>query len=141
MIERTRVALDTHMLAYAEGVNGQDRKNDAAQVIGSLDAGDIVVPVQALGELFNVLTRKAKWPAIQAKAAVQTWSCSYDLSETSDAVLTAAVQLATVHQLSIWDAIIFAAAAQARCATLLSGDMQHGFAWRGTTVLNPFAAP
>ena len=48
------------------------------------------------------------------------------------------MELATSHQLSLWDAIMLAAAAQAGCRLLLSEDMQDGFTWRGVTVRNPF---
>jgi len=61
--------------------------------------------------------------------------------ETSEAVLDAALHLASVHKLRIWDAIILAAAAEADCRLLLSEDMQDGFTWRGVTVVNPFAEP
>ena len=53
--------------------------------------------------------------------------------------MLAAMDLAADHDLSIWDAVILAAAADAGCRLLLSEDMQDGFAWRGLTVANPFA--
>ena len=53
--------------------------------------------------------------------------------------MLAAMDLAVDHQLSIWDAVILAAAAETGCRLVLSEDMQEGFAWRGLTVANPFA--
>ena len=50
------------------------------------------------------------------------------------------VDLATEHKLQFWDALILNVAADAGCSLLLSEDMQDGFAWRGVTVVNPFAA-
>lgn len=47
--------------------------------------------------------------------------------------------LAAGHGLQIWEAIILAVSAEARCRLLLSEDMQDGFTWRGLTVVNPFA--
>lgn len=49
-----------------------------------------------------------------------------------------AAELASIHQLSIWDAVILSAASDSGCRVLLSEDMQHGFTWSGTTVVNPF---
>jgi predicted nucleic acid-binding protein len=40
----------------------------------------------------------------------------------------------------MWDALILNAAAEAGCGLLLSEDMAGGFAWRGTVVIDPFAA-
>ncbi len=53
------LALDTNILAYAEGVDDAIRQARALDVIAGLDASLIVVPVQVLGELYRVLTVKA----------------------------------------------------------------------------------
>ena len=53
--------------------------------------------------------------------------------------MIAAVDLATDHQLSIWDSVVLAAAAESGCRLLLTEDMQEGFTWNGVTVTNPFA--
>ena len=65
-----RVALDTNVLAYAEGTNGAEMKEAALRLIQRLPVASIVLPVQALGELFNVLVFKAKRPATNARAAI-----------------------------------------------------------------------
>lgn len=54
-----RVALDTNILAYAEGVNGANMKQAALQLVEKLPASVVLLPVQALGELFSLLVRKA----------------------------------------------------------------------------------
>lgn len=133
-----RIALDTNVLAYAEGVNGADRKASATRILTGLVEEEIVLPVQALGELFAVLTRKAGWAPSQARKAILDWHDAFRAVDTSPQVLLDAMELATSHQLSLWDAIMLAAAAQAGCRLLLSEDMQDGFTWRGVTVRNPF---
>ena len=55
-----KIALDTNVLAYAEGTNGAPMRDKALELIRRLPQGAIVLPVQTLGELFNVLVRKAK---------------------------------------------------------------------------------
>ena len=134
-------ALDTNFMVYFEGVNDLERRMKARRFLDALKPGDVAIPVQALGELFNVLTRKAKWPAAQARAAVLAWTDTYEAIETTPDVLMEAMELSTTHQLAIWDAIMLAGAAQAGCRVLLSEDMRHGFTWRGTTVRNPFLPP
>ena len=42
-------------------------------------------------------------------------------------------------QIAVWDAMILAVASEAGCSLLLSEDYNEGFAWRGVTVVNPFA--
>lgn len=134
-----RIALDTNILAYAEGVNGASRRKIALEMIGKLPTEATLLPVQALGELFHVLVRKAGRSPERARTAILSWQDTFPLIETSPAVLLAGLELAAKHRFGIWDAIIVAAAAAAGCRLLLSEDMQSGFTWSGVTVTNPFS--
>lgn len=134
-----RTALDTNLLAYAEGVNGEARRSAALQALDTLAEDDVLIPAQALGELFAVLTRKAGRSAAEARDAVLGWIDSFPVIDTTQAVLLEAMEIVmTTHRLSFWDAVMLAAAAQSGCRVLLSEDMQHGFTWRGVTIRNPF---
>ena len=134
------VAVDTNVLAYAEGINGARNRDAAIRLLQALPPESTLVPVQALGELFAVLVRKAGKSRADAAAAVLGWGDAFPLIDTSNDVLLAATDLADAHQLSLWDAIMLSAAADARCRLLLSEDLQEGFTWRGVTVTNPFAS-
>lgn len=135
-----RVALDTNILAYAEGVNGEDMRRAALDLLRRLPPTAAIIPVQVLGELFNVLVRKGGSPRDKARAAILDWRDSFPLIETSAAIVFAAADLATDHRLSIWDSVILAAAAAGGCRLLLSQDLQDGFTWSGVTVTDPFLA-
>ena len=134
-----RIALDTNVLAYAEGANGALMRDRALRVIQRLPPGAIVLPAQTLGELFNVLVRKAKRRPRRAREAVLSWRDAYAVVDTSAAVIVNATDLASDHGLTIWDSVVLAASAEAECRLLLSEDLQEGFTWRGVTVANPFA--
>ena len=134
-----RAALDTNILAYAEGVNGVSIKEAALDLVQKLPQDAIVLPVQTLGELFNVLVRKAGRSPADARIAILSWRDAFPLIETSAGAMLAATDLATDHQLGIWDAVILAAAAEGGCRLLLSEDLQEGFTWSGVTVTNPFS--
>lgn len=134
------VAVDSNILAYAEGVNGATNRAAALGLLQALPPETTMVPVQALGELFAVLVRKAGKSRAEAAAAVLSWGDAFPLIETSNDVLLAATDLAQAHQLGLWDAVMLSAAADARCRLLLSADLQEGFTWRGVTVTNPFAS-
>jgi predicted nucleic acid-binding protein len=135
-----RIALDTNILVYAEGVNGAPRADAAVKLAKRLPEPSTFLPVQVLGELFRVLVGKSSFSPREARAVVLRWQQTYPLIETSPSILVAALDLAADHGLSIWDAIILSAAAEAGCRLLLSEDMQEGFSWGGVTVVNPFAA-
>lgn len=136
-----RLALDTSILVYAEGVNGPERQTAAAALVARLPLADTVIPVQVLGELFRVLTAKAKRSPAEARSAILGWQDGFATRDTTAAALAAAMDLAADHHLSLWDALIMAVAADAGCRLLLSEDMHSGFTWRGLTVVDPFATP
>lgn len=136
-----RVALDTNVLAYAEGVNGAEQRSSALDLVQRLPQEATVIPVQVLGELFNVLVRKAGKSRAKAREALLSWRDTFPVIETSPGIMLAAADLATDHQFGIWDAVILTAASEANCRLLLSEDLQEGFTWGGVTVVNPFASP
>jgi predicted nucleic acid-binding protein len=133
-----RVAIDTNVLVYAEGVNGPLRREAATSLLDRLASQELVVPVQVFGELFNVLAGRAGRSRAAARDAISGWRGSYEATDSTAAVVSTAIDLATDHGLAIWDAVIVSASSSARCALLLSEDMQDGFAWGGVTVANPF---
>lgn len=135
-----RLALDTNILVYAEGLNGDAKKQAVLDLLQKLPQELVVLPVQTLGELFHVLVRKAGRSPADARSSVLTWRDSFATADTTDSVMIAAADLASQHQLSIWDAVILATAADAGCRLLLSEDMHDGFTWTGVTVANPFAS-
>ena len=135
-----KIALDTNILAYAEGTNGAAMRDKALELIERLPAEAIVLPVQTLGELFNVLVRKAKRRPAMARAAVLNWRDAYFMVETSARIMVNAMDLASGHGLTIWDSVVLAASAEADCRLLLSEDLQDGFTWQGVTVANPFSS-
>lgn len=138
-----RVALDTNVLAYAAGV---DRSADDAaktETARSLIAGlsgrmTLIAPVQALGELYVVLTRAGE-AREDARETVLRMHAAFGHAPSDTATLLSALDAAAAHKLQLWDALILTAAAEAGCAMLLSEDMHAGFTWRGVCVVNPFA--
>jgi predicted nucleic acid-binding protein len=134
-----RIALDTNVLAYAEGTNGAEVRDKALELIERLPPLAVVLPVQTLGELFNVLVRKAKRRAARARAAVLSWRDAFPTVDTSATVIVSATDLVCAHGFTIWDSVVVAASAEAECRLLLSEDLQEGFTWLGLTVTNPFA--
>ena len=136
-----RIALDTNILAYAEGVGDAERCAKAIHLIEALPSELVLLPAQTLGELFRVLAGKVKREAVLVREAIMTWVDSFEVADSSWTAFQAAMDLSIDHRLQIWDALIMAVAAENRCRLLLSEDLQNGFTWRGLTVVNPFAEP
>ncbi|MEZ2130784.1 MULTISPECIES: PIN domain-containing protein [unclassified Sinorhizobium] len=136
-----KVAFDTNVLAYAEGVNSIEKRDIVLDLLRRIPQASAVIPVQVLGELFNVLVRKAGRSRNDARNALLGWKDTFPVVATTPETMVTAVDLVTDHQFSIWDAVILAAASQAGCRILLSEDLHEGFTWGGVTVVNPFATP
>jgi predicted nucleic acid-binding protein len=134
-----RVALDTNILAYAEGINGAAGKADALGLIQQLPGSAVVLPAQALGELFQLLVRKASRTVAQARDAILGWRDAFPLIETSEDVIVAAAELSASRRIGFWDAVILASASEGGCRLLLTENLQEGFTWNGVSVTNPFA--
>jgi predicted nucleic acid-binding protein len=66
---------------------------------------------------------------------------SFEVHDSTWTSFQAAFDLVVDHGFSMWDALILSVMAETRCRLLLSEDLQHGFTWRGVTVVNPFQTP
>ena len=138
-----RVAYDTNILVYLEAV--ARHPDDAAKIEAARTLhGELaslctcVAPQQALGELYSVFA-KAKGDREIARQRLNAFIEEFETAVPDTATFMAAVDLATEHKLQFWDSLILATAVSGGCSLLLSEDMQDGFAWRGVTVVNPFA--
>jgi predicted nucleic acid-binding protein len=143
-----RIALDTNILVYAEGL--EQHSDDARKVavcrtlVPNLienPAFTPVVPTQALLELFHVLTRKAGRTAAEARAVVAEIAGSFEVAPVDAEVIELALDVATANRFQIFDSTILAGAMRAGCELLLSEDLHGGFHRRGLTVTSPFASP
>ena len=98
-----------------------------------------IISVQVLNEFAAVASRKLRmsWPEIREVLAQVRAVCNVEPMsvDTHDR----AAQLAERYGLSIYDALIVAAALLAGCSTLYSEDMQNGqVIERQLTIRNPF---
>jgi predicted nucleic acid-binding protein len=135
-----RFALDSNIILYSEGVNDPERSAMAQNLIEAMDGLPVIIPLQALGETLNVFTRKLSLSKTSAVERLQPWKDDYLTQETNVSIFQDALELVLKHEFQIWDGIILAAASYAGASFLFSEDMQDGFIWQGTRVVNPFAS-
>jgi predicted nucleic acid-binding protein len=127
---------DTNVVLYL--LSADTAKADRAEELLAIGG---TVSVQVLNEFVSVAVRKLRmsWPEIrdvlaQVRAVCPVEAMSVETHER-------AMQVAERYGLSIYDALIIAAALLAGCATLYSEDMQNGQVIEGQlTIRNPFAA-
>lgn len=133
-------ALDTNVLAYAEGVGDPHRCDKARTLVAQMPLEQVLLPAQTLGELFRVLTGKAGFDADHARTALLSWADTFETADSTWSAFQGALDIAADHRLQIWDALILSVAAENGSRLLLSEDLQDGFTWHGVTVVNPFTA-
>lgn len=128
--------LDTNVLLYVFSADAA--KADRAE---ALLAQRGCISVQVLNEMASVASRKLgmDWDEIGEALGVICSLC--EVAALTVEVHELGLSLAARYRLSIYDAMIAAAALLAGCDTLYSEDMHDGLCLEGRlTVVNPFAA-
>ncbi|HYK35999.1 PIN domain-containing protein [Alloacidobacterium sp.] len=132
-----RPFFDTTVLIYA--ISEGDRRAEIAEKL--LIRGGFI-SVQVLNEFVAVARRKLKmqWKQITEGLDAIRSLCG---KPTPLTIRThqAALAIAAKYGYQIYDALILAAAVEAKCDTLYSEDMQDGQKIGGLTIRNPFTHP
>ena len=130
-----RPFVDTNVLLYL--ISADAAKAERAEQV--LAAG-IVVSVQVLNEFANVARRKHSLGWDELQQALDSISHFCEVRDLTLATQQRGLALARRYQLSVYDAMIAAAALQAGCTTLQSEDFSTGQRLDGRlSIRNPFA--
>ncbi len=138
------IAIDSNVIVYAFDDDAPEKQRVARAILRSGRQAGLAVPLQVLGEVFAVLTRRRKWDMDDARAVVSSLISALPICYASTDSLQRAMALCGAHTVSFWDAQIVTAAAEYGCNTLLSEDFQDGrrftaaAAGRSLRIVNPF---
>ncbi|HEX8389019.1 MAG TPA: PIN domain-containing protein [Sphingomonas sp.] len=128
--------LDSNVLVYAFS---SDPKTEEA--LRLLELGGII-SIQSLNEFANVARRKLRmdWEELRTALRVIRIRCAPPII-LDEPLHTQGLDVAERYRLSVYDAMIVAAALVAGCETLYSEDMHAGLVVDGRlTIVNPFDA-
>lgn len=130
--------LDTNVAVYVHDHGSPENRERAVELFGS-PPDRLVVSSQVLTEFYWAVTRKldpplAPDPALEALRQL----AALPVVAVDRALVLAAVETATRHQLALWDALIVEAAVRAGCDRLLTEDLNDGQEIRGVRISNPF---
>ena len=127
------VFFDTNLVLYL--LSADEHKANTAE---SLLAQGGIVSVQVLNEAVSVCRRKLglTWPEVHTLLDGVKACC--EVLPLSLATHERGLYLAERYQLSIYDALICAAAQQAGAKVLYSEDLQDGLVLGGLRIRNPF---
>jgi predicted nucleic acid-binding protein len=133
-----RVFVDTNLFVYAEDEDEPAKRATAQRLIQHLAAEErAVVSTQVLTEYVVAARRKLGLSLAASREAVLLMCQLHVVSIRPEHVL-GAIDLASLHSLSLWDALIVRAASASGCARLLTEGLSHGQVIDGVRVENPF---
>ena len=125
---------DTNVLLYL--LSGDALRADHAE--RELSGGG-VISVQVLNEFASVAWRKLGMSVAEIREVLVTIRTVCTVVPITEEVHDLGLQLIEKYRLSLYDAMIVAAALLAGCKTLFSEDMQHGQVFEGSLEIeNPF---
>ncbi|MEY8017525.1 PIN domain-containing protein [Mycobacterium servetii] len=133
--------VDTNILLYAYDAAAGERHDRATALVERLwRERRGAVSVQVLQEFYVNATRKVAKTidtevAVDMLKSLMRWRVHSPLPDD----VIAAAMLSSRYQLSFWDAMIVRSAAELRCDTLWTEDLNEGQVIEGVRLSNPFA--
>lgn len=126
--------VDTNVLLYL--LSGDDTKANQAEEV--LSHGG-VISVQVLNEFASIAIKKFKLSVSEVREILTTVRAVFGVHALTEDTHDLGFRLMEKYRLSLYDAMIVAAALMAGCTTLLSQDMRHGQMIDGRIrILDPF---
>lgn len=134
-----RVSLDANILFYTVDSDARRRQKRAKETVRRAAVQfDCVLTLQSLGEFVAATTRKGKLTIEQASTQVDAWQTLFPVVSATQSNLRQAIGAVRDHNLSFWDAMLWAVAKEAGVTLLLSEDLQHERVLEGVLFRNPF---
>ncbi len=132
--------VDTNVLLYAYDASAGDRHEQAQHLVARLArARRGVVSIQVLQEFYvNAVSKIAKPLTIDEAVARMNAFGRWPVHSPLAVDVGAAVELARVHTISFWDAMIVRSASEMGCARLWTEDLNSSQRIAGVLISNPF---
>lgn len=130
--------LDTNILLYAYDLDAPGKRAVAQRLVEQawISPGETAISVQVLQEM-HVNLEKRGVPRAEAGQIIRDYAQWPVVDNTRDLLLSA-LREQVRWGISLWDALILAAARAAGASELISEDFNSGQDYDGVRVLNPF---
>lgn len=131
---------DTNLLVYAYDRSEPEKQPIALNVLDALARnGSGVLSAQVLAEFYSVVTRKIASPltAQEGYKSVGNYLSSWTVLDVTGPVVLEAVRGVRDHQLSFWDAMVWATAKMNQIPVVLSEDFSDRSVIEGVRFINP----
>jgi predicted nucleic acid-binding protein len=133
--------LDTNILLYGYDRDAGEKRLIAKSIIEDawIKPKGTAISVQVLQEFHVNFVRKGH-PAEEASSLIMDF-CHWPVIDNTLTVFRLGLSLQSRWQLSLWDAMILAAAQVSGARELITEDLNHGQDYGGIRAVNPFKLP
>lgn len=135
--------VDTNILVYAYDSADANKQERAVAILNHLaGTGAAALSTHVLSEFYAALTRKRTPLASPAEAEqrLRHYAESWPVLMLSPMTVLEAARGSRQHQMSFWDALVWATARLNQVPRVLTEDFSDGRTVEGVTYVNPFAA-
>jgi len=136
------ILIDTNLLIYLHDYQTPEKQIRAQQVLDNLELGKFGrLSVQNLAEFYNVSTRRLHPPLTpsQALQQINLFVSMWPVFDLNPLIVMEAGRGVRDHQLSYYDAQIWATARLNQVSVVFSEDFQGKHILEGVQFINPFA--
>ena len=136
------ILIDTNVLVYAHDRSAMAKQRQAIEILSKLQlAGGGHLSAQCLSEFFWVVTRGPMPKLTLSEAVRQTDRLArvWPVLDITSYIVLEAARGVHEHQLSFWDAQIWAAARLNQIPVVFSEDFDTGAVIEGVRFVNPFS--
>ena len=137
-----KVFVDTNILIYAHDLDAGQKNAISSAVIKDLwQNRSGIISIQVLQEFYVNVTRKIPNPLPKPKAReiIESY-LAWDVELNEVITILAASEIEERYNLPFWDALIVAAACNAKADKIITEDLNHGQMIEGILIENPFAS-
>ena len=130
--------LDTNFLVYCFSEDEPEKRQKCLDILArAKDEASFVISTQVLNEFAAVMIKKFNQSPIAVKAIIKDLSL-FEVVNMDTELMLEAIDIHILHQISYWDSLIISGAKSARCAVILTEDLNHDQEVAGVKVQNPF---
>jgi len=134
-----KIFIDTNILVYAMDSFDLKKQKRCRSILKSLDSETIgVISTQVMLEFYVTATKKLGADPLIVKDLVNAFN-RFDTVVITPDIIKDAIDCSILNRLSLWDALIVAAAESSHCERIWTEDLNDGQIIRGVRIENPMA--
>lgn len=135
-----RLTLNTNILIYAVDRDAKEKHKRAMSIVDQAIHLDCVLTLQVLCEFYVAATRKKYATHEEVSSFIKELMVVFPVITSSRTTLPLALKVKEDHNLSFWDALLWATAKENGCSLIISEDFQDNVMLGGIKIKNPFYA-